>query len=187
MLKKLLLLSFALTLYVFAVSCSESKAEASVKKSTPVYNIGAVSQAKDGYVVDFKFNQNGKERSFAELTKNKVVFLNFWGTWCGPCRRELPDIIEMNKELSGKDFIAIGIALEHDAPAVALKKVADFGTEKGIEYINFLGNKEIVAAYGGIPAVPTTYIIDKKGKIIEKIVGGRDKATFMTAVSKVLK
>jgi len=187
MLRKILLLTFALSLYVFSVSCSESVAETNQKKPTPVYNIGKIAPVKDGFLVDFKFNQDGKERSFAELTKNKVVFLNFWGTWCPPCRRELPDIIQMNKELAGKDFIAIGVALEHDPPAVATKKVTDFGTDKGIEYINFIGNEEIKAAYGGIPAVPTTYIIDKNGKIIEKIVGGRDKATFMASVSKLLK
>lgn len=172
----------------FAInSCSESQAETNSKSSTPVYQIGQISTPKSGHLVDFKFNQDGKERSFAELAKGKVVFLNFWGTWCGPCRRELPDIIEIGKDLKGKDFMIVGIALERESPLDAAKKVAAFGAEKGIEYINFIANENIKDAYGKIPSVPTTFIIDKNGKIIEKIVGSRDKATFMAAINRVLK
>ncbi len=187
MLKKIIALALVVALYFGISSIMETKAEANQKKSTPVYQINSVASPKDGHIVDFKFTQDGKERSFAELTKNKVLFINFWGTWCGPCRREIPDIIEISKDLKGKDFMVIGIALEHATATAAATKVSEYGTDKGIEYINFIGNDDLKRAYGGIPAVPTTLIVDKTGKIVEKIVGMRDKNTFMASINRVLK
>jgi thiol-disulfide isomerase/thioredoxin len=194
MLNKVLLLTLAIGLYFASVATYQAKSQTNAKGKSQVYSISSVGSAKDGYSVDFKFEQDGRERSFAELTKGKVVFLNFWGTWCGPCRREIPEIIEINKDLKGKDFIIIGIAMEQPqtiSASDAAKKVMDFGTDKGVNYINFVADpkvtNDIKNAYGKIPAVPTTFIIDKNRKIVEKIVGGRDKATFMTAINKVLK
>lgn len=117
--------------------------------------------------------------------KGKVVFINFWGTWCPPCRREIPDIIEINKELSGKDFIVVGIAMERASDPIS--QVQSFAEKNGINYINFINIPELSEAYGGIPAVPTTFIVDKNGNIAEKIVGMRDKAGFMQSINRVLK
>ncbi len=194
MFNKGLMFSLAIGLIVVGMFACQAKAETNANSKTPVYTMTSVGTAKEGYSVDFKYQQDGKERSFAELTKGKVVFLNFWGTWCGPCRREIPDIIEIGKDLKGKDFIIIGIAMEQPqtiSAADATKKVVDYGTDKGMNYINFVADSKVTNdiknAYGKIPAVPTTYIIDRNGKIIEKIVGGRDKATFMSSIEKVLK
>ncbi|MDX9791300.1 MAG: TlpA disulfide reductase family protein [Candidatus Kapaibacterium sp.] len=187
MIRKVIFSMLALGLYFGVIACSETMADTKSSK-TPVYKIKSVSPAKSGYSVDFKFEQDGKSRSFAELTKGKVVFLNFWGTWCGPCRREIPDIIKISKELKNKDFVVIGIAYEQvRSEDDAVKKVLDFASKNDIEYINFIANRDIIEAYGKIPSVPTTFIIDKNGKLIEKIVGSRDKATFMNSINKVLK
>ncbi|MBX3044328.1 MAG: TlpA family protein disulfide reductase [Candidatus Kapabacteria bacterium] len=186
MLKKVFLALLLAGIYLSVVSCSDSKAESNSVK-TPVYFINSVMPAQDGYMVDFKYKDGSKDRSLAELTKGKVVFLNFWGTWCGPCKKELPDIIEISKDLKNKDFIVIGVALERGTPEQAAKTVTEFGSGRGIDYVNFIGNQDITNAYGKIPAVPTTFIIDKNGKIVEKIVGARDKATFMASINRVLK
>jgi thiol-disulfide isomerase/thioredoxin len=191
MLNKVIIVALFIGVYFSVISCSKSQAE---PNSTSIHYISSVLPAKDGFAVDFKYKQDGKERSFAELTKGKVVFLNFWGTWCGPCRREIPDIIEISKDLNDKDFIVIGIAMEQPqsiSAKDAAKKVTDYASSKGIAYINFVAEpsvtNDIKNAYGKVPAVPTTFIIDKNGKIIEKIVGGRDKATFMTSINRILK
>lgn len=101
-------------------------AESTSKAGDPtVLTINSVkTSTQPGSAVDFTFTHNGKETSFAEFTKGKVVFLNFWGTWCPPCRKEIPDIIEIQKELQNKNFVVIGIAMERDRDP--LSKVQSF-------------------------------------------------------------
>jgi len=153
---------------------------------TKVFAISAVSKAVKGKSVDFTWQEDGKDISFAEITKGKVVLLNFWGTWCPPCRMEIPDLIKINTDLTDKDFIMIGIALERN-PAAALKKVESFAKAQKMPYYLFIDEtNDIVKEYGGINAVPTTYIIDKEGNISETIVGLRDYDGFMDAIKRVL-
>jgi thiol-disulfide isomerase/thioredoxin len=152
----------------------------------PVYLIEAVGQPVAGKAVDFSWKENDTRKQFSEVTKGKVVFLNFWGTWCPPCRKEIPDIIEISKDLKDDDFIVVGVALERN-PDNALTAVGNYMKSQGIPYMNVIGNADIVGAYGGVQAVPTTIIIDKNGNIAERIVGMRDKAGFMTSINKVLK
>jgi thiol-disulfide isomerase/thioredoxin len=180
--KKIILISFIAI--VFAVTVFNAFSDKSDSK-VAVYNISQVVPGKNNSIPDFKFEKDGKFISFKEFVKGKVVFINFWGTWCPPCRREIPDIIEINKELSGKDFIVVGIAMERAADPIS--QVQSFAQKNGINYINFINIPELSEAYGGIPAVPTTFIVDKSGNIAEKIVGMRDKAGFMQSINRVLK
>jgi thiol-disulfide isomerase/thioredoxin len=153
---------------------------------TKVYTITSVGTPESGKAVDFKWQENGKEISFAELTKNKVVLINFWGTWCPPCRMEIPDLVKLHNELKDKDFVMIGIALERN-PSSALQKVTGFAKAQKMSYYLFIPqSNDIISAYGGINAVPTTFIIDKNGKIAETIVGMRNFNTFLEAVKRVL-
>ncbi len=187
--------TFALPFAIVAVAAllvlsytNTTQAQATSKAGDPiVLTINSViPNTAVGTAVDFKFTHNGKETTFSEFTKGKVVFLNFWGTWCPPCRKEIPDIIEIQKELGNKDFVVIGIATkERDRDPVA--KVTSFSKAQGINYINFIWVDELLKAYGGVSAVPTTYIIGADGKIAEVIVGMRAKSQFMKSISKVLK
>jgi thiol-disulfide isomerase/thioredoxin len=154
---------------------------AAAAAKTKVYSIETVVGGGADKVADFTFKDGGKTVKFSEITKNKVVFLNFWGTWCPPCRREIPDIVRISKELGGKDFIVIGIALERgDDIAENVKKVAEFASKNDIEYYNFIDSKrELQKVYGGIRAVPTTFFIDKNGKI-NKAHEGMDNYTEAT-------
>jgi thiol-disulfide isomerase/thioredoxin len=152
-----------------------------------VYSITKVAPATEGKAVDFNWVDAGKTMSYSELTKGKVVLLNFWGTWCPPCRHEIPDLIKIATDLKNKNFVMIGVALERDQNG-ALKKVKSFAEAQKINYVLFVDDsREIVNAYGGINAVPTTYIIDKEGKIAETIVGMRDYNGFMESINRVLK
>ncbi len=170
---------------VFSFTGNINAESANKSAESSVLTINRVkASGQPGSVVDFTFTYNGKETSFAEFTKGKVVFLNFWGTWCAPCRKEIPDIIEIQKELQGKNFVVIGIAMEKDRDP--LSKVQSFSKTQGVNYINFISTNELISAYGGVSAVPTTMIIDKNGKIAEKIVGMRTKSQFMASVNKVL-
>ncbi len=170
---------------------SQSSAEvdlaANSAANVKVFNINSVAKAEQDKAVDFTWTEDGKTISFKEFTKGKVVFLNFWGTWCPPCRAEIPDIIEISKDLTDKDFVVIGIATERVQGEAAFQKVSDYAKDKGIPYHLFLINSQVHQAYGGISSVPTTFIIDKKGEIAETIIGMRSKADFMTSINRVLK
>jgi len=87
-----------------------------------VFTLDKVTPAPKGKAHNFTWKDGSKTVSFADYTKGKVVLLNFWGTWCGPCRMEIPDIIGVSKDLKDKDFVVIGIPLENDVNN-AVKKV----------------------------------------------------------------
>ena len=161
--------------------------DANAQGMAEVHIVKDVMASKTKKVSDFTWMDGKKEVVYSEFTKGKIVFINFWGTWCPPCRREIPDIIKIGKELNPDEFVIIGIALEHSSPSVAVGKVQKFANAKGINYINIIDdNKKLSNAFGGIPAVPSTFIIDKKGNIAEKIVGGRSYSAFMKSLKKVL-
>ncbi len=130
---------------------------------------------------------DGKTHSLAEM-KGKVVLLNFWATWCPPCRHELPDIVKIRTELADKGLVVLGVNVAEQPPAGTdvTEHVAKFAASNGLDYPLVIANDDMISSYGGIEAVPTTFIIDRNGKIVQKLVGGRDLATFRSAVQPFL-
>jgi thiol-disulfide isomerase/thioredoxin len=175
---------------LFAITAFANSADNGVYKFVDVKG----DDATVGKAVDFTFDMDGKKVKFSEFTKGKVVFLNFWGTWCPPCRKEIPDIIEIQKELKNKDFVVIGIASERATVDQAIEKVKKYANKNNINYINLVmdAKKQLLkrayekATENPLQYVPTTIIIDKKGDIHHVIVGGRDKAGFMNAINQVI-
>jgi thiol-disulfide isomerase/thioredoxin len=185
-----------------SIACTKEKAEepdnkevyelASSKNTGPkVGIIESVDKPFRGKAVNFTWTENGKTYNFADFTKNKVVLINFWGTWCGPCRIEIPDLIELNNELPDKDFVLFGISLERSTVENNLNTVKNFMKINNITYRSLLPknprNPSIANAYGGIQAVPTTLIIDRKGYIVETIIGPRRKAQFLDMIKRAMK
>lgn len=140
--------------------------------------------------IDFTFEVDGKTVKFSEYTKGKIVFLNFWGTWCGPCRNEIPAIMDIQKEMAD-DVIVIGIALErrpNDKP-----KVEQFSQSKGLNYLNFMRHPDLEAYYGqiaynmpNIASVPTTFLIDKDGMVVSYKKGGQSKQAFVNWIKTAM-
>jgi peroxiredoxin len=122
---------------------------------------------------------SGKSVSLSDF-KGKVVILDFWATWCPPCKKEIPDFIELQKQYGSQGVQIVGIAL--DQP----DKVKAFVQQNGINYPVLLGNDAITVKYGGIDGIPTTFVIDKKGKIINRFEGFRPKSVFEGEIKKLL-
>jgi alkyl hydroperoxide reductase subunit AhpC len=98
--------------------------------------------------------------------KGKVVLLNFWATWCGPCKMEIPDLIALQNKYGQKGFAVIGISDDDEA-----KKVQDFMKSNGINYPVAMATQDIKNQFGGIPALPVSILIDKDGKIVTSMEG----------------
>ncbi len=97
----------------------------------------------------------------------QVVVVNFWATWCAPCRIEIPDLIEMQSELGDQGIQIVGISLDHQGREV----VQEFAEEAGFNYPILLDDGEVAEQFGGVYALPTTIIIDKEGMIRRQIPG----------------
>lgn len=126
-------------------------------------------------------NASGQAVELAKL-HGKVVVVNFWATWCGPCRAEIPGMIEVYQKYRGKGLEIVGISVDRDGwPAIN-----QFVKKLNITYPVVLGNGDVVDAYGGIDAIPTTFFVDRNGRVLQRHVGYMSKDEFEKAVKSSL-
>jgi peroxiredoxin len=134
---------------------------------------GTLTFASDKVAPDFTLTDlSGNSISLSDL-KGKVIFVNFWATWCGPCRHEIPDFIEFYKENKDKGAVILGISVDKSA-----NKVRDFVDDIGINYPIAMATDNMVKDYKPGKFIPTTFVIDSDGMIQEKKVGIMDKPTL---------
>jgi thiol-disulfide isomerase/thioredoxin len=103
----------------------------------------------------------------AAAFKGKVLVVDFWATWCGPCLSEIPGYIELQKKLGAEGFTIVGLSLD-EIPASELKK---FVEKRGINYPVALAGAEQVAAFGDFKCIPATFVIDREGKLRFQKIG----------------
>jgi len=96
----------------------------------------------------------------------KVVLVNFWATWCPPCREEIPELLELKKEFKDRLEI-VGISEDDDPPEYVLK----FARQKGMTYPIVMATQALIESYGGVPALPTTFLVDTQGRVVQKHSG----------------
>jgi thiol-disulfide isomerase/thioredoxin len=113
--------------------------------------------------------------------QGKVVILDFWATWCGPCRIEIPSFVELQKRYASQGFTMIGISID-DSP----EPVVDFYKELQMNYPVAVGNDRLGELYGGLPGLPTTFVIGRDGRIYAKHVGAYDPHVFEAEVKELL-
>jgi len=99
--------------------------------------------------------------------KGKVVLLNFWATWCGPCKVEIPWFIEFEQKYKDRGFAVLGVAMDEDGWSV----VRPYITERKMNYRILLGDDAIAEQYGGVDSLPTTFVLSREGKIVGRHVG----------------
>jgi peroxiredoxin len=112
----------------------------------------------------------------------KVVVLNFWATWCPPCRIEIPGFTDVQEEFREKGLVIVGVSLDEAPP----EAVAEFSRQMEINYPVVMGDASIVHAYGGITALPTTFFIDRDGMIRNVHRGYLDKNAFKRTIEPLL-
>ena len=123
---------------------------------------------------------NGRKLSLSDY-KGKVVLLDFWATWCTPCRDEIPHFVEMQEKYGPQGFQVIGISMDDDA-----KPVREFYDKFKINYPVALGNDKLAQSFGGVLGLPVNFLIDRDGRIVAKYLGATDTSVFDKAVGDLL-
>lgn len=114
--------------------------------------------------------------------KGKVVLLNFWATWCGPCKVEIPWFIEFEQKYKDKGFAVVGISMDEDG----WKAVKPYMAEKHINYRMAVGDDSLGSLYGGVDSLPTTFVIDRSGKIAATHVGLVSKSDYQNEIEQLI-
>jgi thiol-disulfide isomerase/thioredoxin len=123
---------------------------------------------------------DGKPVSPADA-RGKVVLLNFWATWCGPCRAEIPDLVELQAKYKDR-LQVIGLVVDDDD----LNAIHQFIREFRINYPVAIASEEVRVHYGGIAALPTSFLVDPQGRVVQKHTGFRDPALYDTEIRALL-
>jgi len=115
--------------------------------------------------------------------KGRVVILDFWATWCPPCRQEIPGFIALQKKYKDQGLTVIGVSVDEEGPDVVRK----FARSNDINYPIVMAQEKILQAYGPIDGIPTTFVIDSQGMVVGKHVGYSAEAEFEREILPLLK
>ena len=114
--------------------------------------------------------------------RGKVVLLDFWATWCGPCKIEIPWFMELERKNKDKGFAVLGVSMDDEGWEV----VKPFVAQLGVNYRVMIGNDTTAQLYGGVDALPTTFLIDRDGRIAAVHIGLVSRKDFEDGVEKLL-
>ena len=114
--------------------------------------------------------------------RNKPVIVDFWATWCGPCRASMPHLSAMQSRYEKQGLTIVGMSVDDGGPAGVRK----FANTLGVKFTLAMANDEILDAYGPIRSIPTTFFINRKGDIVRRVVGYIDGETMEDYVKEIL-
>ena len=170
MLRTLPLVTLLLAVTAGCGSATESKTTTAVKAEKSVKSVTskpAVDTSQLQAAPAWSLTDLAGKPVTSESLKGKVVIVDFWATWCGPCRAAIPHLVDLHKSYKDKGFEVVGVSLDQQGPGV----VQSFVTQHDIPYTIAMGNQKIVSDFGGVRGIPTAFIISQDGKIYRKIVG----------------
>ena len=114
--------------------------------------------------------------------RGKAVLLNFWATWCPPCKVEMPWFEDLQKQYAQDGLVVLGVAMDDTEPAT----IAKFASDLGVNYEVLLGTDKVSDDYGDVQYLPTTFYIGRDGTIVDKMTGLLDRKDIENAVRKTL-
>lgn len=124
---------------------------------------------------------DGKEVRLSSL-RGKAVLVNFWATWCEPCKIEMPSLVDLQKKYGPQGLQIVGVAMD-DAED---KEISTFAHKMGVNYMVLRGTEKVGDLYGGIERLPMTYYLDRSGKVVDETIGMAGEATFEDAIKRAL-
>jgi cytochrome c biogenesis protein CcmG/thiol:disulfide interchange protein DsbE len=173
----LLLMLFAAVISIGCEKRGEQKEDRNEEGQNETYEKSEGGEKAD----DFKLiSTDGKELKLSDF-KGKIVLLDFWATWCGPCRRGIPDLIDLQKKYKD-DLVVIGISLDRETKNDVIPFIKEFKINYSVVY----GDAAVVKAYGNIQSIPTSFVIDREGKLVDQHVGLMPKSVYENEIKKLL-
>lgn len=174
---------------LLAAGCNPGKKEPPVPKvssgetakSATVASLGTMP--KLGAAPTWQMKDLAGNTVTSEQLKGKVVVVDFWATWCGPCRVEIPGYIEMQKKYGKDGLTIVGVSIDQAGPEV----VKAFADNLKMNYTIVMGDDAVAQAFGGVEAIPTTFLIDRSGQIRDRKLGAEASETYEQKVLAVLK
>lgn len=157
-----------------------SSAQASVANVSEVVDV----HSRGEMVPHFSWKDSAGNLVEFDGFRGKVTLINFWATWCGPCKREIPDLIALSSELRDREVKIMGIST--DRGLTVSQDVSNFVREKGIPYQIVIANDDLESAFGNIRMIPTSFVVNGEGKIVETIVGLRPKESLRRSLLAAL-
>jgi cytochrome c biogenesis protein CcmG/thiol:disulfide interchange protein DsbE len=178
---KKLIIIFLLAVFT-AAGCQQNPKEEPAPGNGTTVNDNSNNGMPSDKAPDFTLkNTEGNNVSLADY-KGKIILIDFWATWCPPCRKGIPDLVELQKQYKD-DFVVIGISLDREK---TIKDVVPFVKEYKINYPVVYGDENVANKFGGIQAIPTSFIIDKNGNIVDKHVGLVDKSVYENKIKEIM-
>jgi len=126
--------------------------------------------------VDFTVKDLEDHEVFLSQFKGRVVLVNFWATWCGPCNIEIPWLIDLQNKYRAQGFTVLGVAMDEEgrsavAPFVQVKRFKVRGAAQSMNYPIVLGNDATAAKFGGLVGLPTSVLISQDGRVVKRVDG----------------
>jgi thiol-disulfide isomerase/thioredoxin len=136
-----------------------------------------------GPAPDFALESLSGETVHLSDFRGKVVLLNFWATWCAPCKILTPWFVDLQNQYRPEGLEIIGTALDEDATKV---EIAEFVDKLRMNYTVLIGSQEMAEAYGGVPVMPDTFFIGRDGTIVDRLIGVKSKSELEDSIKKTL-
>jgi len=164
-LKKILLLTVVAMFTLWISACRSGSASQAQLRPAPDFSLTAF----DGRPLSLSAN------------RGKVVLLDFWATWCEPCKAEIPHFVDLQNHYGSQGLQIIGLSMDDDEQAAR-----DFYQHYKMNYPVALASSRITDQYGGVLGLPITFAIDRQGRIVSRHIGATDPAVFESEVKKLL-
>ncbi|HZQ91545.1 MAG TPA: TlpA disulfide reductase family protein [Terriglobales bacterium] len=176
-----------LIVVVLAVGIMITAAVRMARKDTAQFNAGGGSTSpadlRGAMAPDFELKSlDGQPVKLSSL-RGKAVLLNFWATWCQPCKLEMPWFEELHKQYAGQGLEVVGVAMD-DASVADIRKFARDDVK--VSYTILIGKEAVGQAYGGVQFLPTTFYIDRNGKVLDRVFGIVSRKEIEDNIKKAL-
>jgi len=174
----------ALALSVAACSRQTETPKATASVATPAPKDAVVALPVIGPAPAWSLKDVNGQTVSSEQFKGKVVVLDFWATWCGPCRQEIPGYADLQRKYGKDGLVIIGVSLDSDEHASDTVKT--FVQKFGVDYQVVMGDDAVQTAFGGMDAIPTTFLIDRAGQLRDHKVGAEPTKEYEKKVTALL-